>query len=297
MRLRLPALLLALGLLSFAPGCTPNIVPPLTAAEFEEKGRAAYEKALESFYDRDWAAVVPKMQAVKREFAGTRWARLAQLRVGDAEFHQASYTEAVVTFREFLREFPNDPDVMYARYKVAECLFESRGETSLAPPLEERDLVNVRDADRSISDFLRDYPNYEKRERLLYMHAWVRGQLARHELYVARYYLKTDRLKAAIARTEYALVNFKDTGLEPEALVLLGETYLKQHDTLMAVSAFHLVLEKYASSAFAEPAKRFLAYVEKTEPGASQRRASGPLIRSTNEAAPERYGPRDVPAP
>ena len=297
MRLYVPALLLALCLLSFVSGCTPQVVPPLTAAEFEEKGRVAYEKALESFYDRDWPSVVPKMQEVKRAFAGTRWARLAQLRVGDAEFHQTSFTEAVVTFREFLREFPNDPDVVYARYKVAECLFESRGETSLAPPLEERDLVNVRDADRSIADFLRDYPTYEKRERLLYMYAWVRGELARHELYVARYYLKTDRIKAAIARTEYALVNYKDTGLEPEALVLLGETYLKQHDTAMAVTAFHLVLEKYGNSPFVEPAKRFLAYVEKTEPGASNRRASGPLIRSTEEAAPERNGPRDVPAP
>lgn len=246
-----------------AVACAPKIVPPLTAAEFEENGRVAYEKALETFYDRDWAGVVPKMQEVKRAYAGTRWARLAQLRIADAEFHQDSFTEAVVSYREFLREFPNDPEVVYARYKVADCLFESRGESVLAPPLEERDLVNVRDADQTIADFLRDYPDYHKRQRLLYMHAWVRGELARHELYVARYYLKKNRYKAAIQRTEYALVTFKDTGLEPEALVLLGETYLKQHDLQQATSAFQIVLDKYGESPFAAPARRFLEYIKK----------------------------------
>ncbi len=277
----LELLLSALLLLASAPSCAPKAVPPLTAAEFEEKGRRAYEKALESFYDRDWTGVIPKMQEVKRQFAGTRWARLAHLRVADAEFHQASYTEAVVSYREFLREFPNDPEVVYARYKVAECLFESRGESIMSPPLEERDLVNIRDADRSISDFLRDYPNYEKRERLLYMHSWVRGMLARHELYVARYYLKTDRYKAAIARAEYALVHFKDTGLEAEALVLLGETYLKNHEPAEAVSAFQIVLHKYADSPFAVPAKKFLAYVAEHEPGAL---AEIPKLRQSEPA-------------
>ncbi len=293
MRRRAP-LLVALALAGSA--CSPKIVPPLTAAEFEEQGRVAYEKALETFYDRDWVGVVPKMQEVKRNYAGTRWARLAHLRVADAEFHQASFTEAVVSYREFLREFPNDPEVVYARYKVAECLFESRGESVLAPPLEERDLVNVRDADRSISDFLKDYPTYEKRERLLYMHAWVRGLLARHELYVARYYLKQDRYKAAIARAEYALVNFKDTGLEPEALVLLGETYLKNHDTEEAVGAFQIVVDKYQDSPFVAPAKKFLAYVRKHHPEAmASKKVPSPSSKKSASEGPGGEGSSSAP--
>jgi len=277
--------LLVLALVGAGPACAPKIVPPLSAAEFEEKGRAAYEKALESFYDRDWAGVVPKMQEVKRQYAGTRWARLAHLRVADAEFYQDSFTEAVVSYREFLREFPNDPEVVYARYKVAECLFESRGDSSLSPPLEERDLVNVRDADKTIAEFLRDYPTYDKRDRLLYMHAWVRGELARHELYVARYYLKTDRYKAAIARTEYALVTFKDTGLEPEALVLLGETHLRQHEIEQAILAFQTVLQQYPKSPFAVPARNFLEHLEKNEPEAvAASRGRSPAAKTTSPA-------------
>jgi len=83
--------------------------------------------------------------------------------------------------------------------------------------------------------------------------------LARHELYVARYYLSEDRYDAALARVEYALSNYRDTGLEPEALVLLGETHLKKGNLSEARTAFLLVLERYKTSPFAEPAARFLS--------------------------------------
>ena len=59
----------------------------------------------------------------------------------------------------------------------------------------------------------------------------VTGLLARHELYVARFYLDRDNFDAAVARCEYALTNYSGLGLEPEALVLLGETYLKMKET------------------------------------------------------------------
>lgn len=246
-------------------GCSKNRKEALSAVEYQRRAEAAYNKALEAFHDRDWVGVPLLMGEVKREYAGTRWARLAQLRIADAEYHQGSYPEAVTSYREFLREFPNDSEVPYARYKVAVCQFESRGSTIMAPPLEERDLVNVRDADRSISDFLEDYPNYKKREHLLYMQKWVRGMLARHELYVARYYLDRNKLDAAIMRAEYALANYKQTGLEPEALVLLGETHMKRGEPEEAAGAFQIVLDRYPDSSFTVPARKFLAYLKNHE--------------------------------
>lgn len=256
--LLLPALSLPVA------GCSKNKGKALSAAEFQREAEAAYTKALQAFHDRDWVAVPERMQEVKREFAGTKWARLAQLRIADAEYHQGSFAEAITSYREFLREFPNDTEVPYARYRVALCQFESRPSSSLAPPLEERDLVNVRDADRSIEEFLADYPNYKQREHLLYMQSWVRGMLARHELYVARYYLGHDKLDAAIARTEYALVHYKDTGMEPEALVLLGETHMKRGEPHEAAAAFQIVLDRYPKSPFVVPATNFMKRLNDT---------------------------------
>jgi len=240
-------------------GCQKAPTQPLTAAQYQANAEAAYEKALQTFFNRDWVNVPLVMEEVKREYAGTKWARLAQLRIADAYFHEGSFPEAVTAYREFLRDFPSDDQVMYARYKVILCQFESRGEGVLAAPLEERDLANVRDANRDIDAFLRDYPTHPERAQVLYMRKWVRGMRARYELYVARYYLAESNYEAALMRTEYALVTYKDTGLEPEALVLLGETHMKNGKSSEARSAFELLLSRYPSSPFTAPAKRFLA--------------------------------------
>src|SRR5258708_1726545 len=72
-----------------------------------------------------------------------------------------------------------------------------------------------------------DYPDSKHTVEMAYMLEVVTGLLARHELYVARFYLGRDNFDAAVARCEYSLTNYQDSGLEAEALVLLGETYLK----------------------------------------------------------------------
>ncbi len=253
------AMPLFLLFLALAAGCDKAPAQPVTAAQYQANAEAAYAKALESFHQRDWVSVPLLMEEVKQQYPGTKWARLAQLRIADAHFHEGSYPEAITAYREFLHDFPSDDQVRYARYRVILCQFESRGDSITSPPLEERDLSNVRDASRSIDAFLRDYPDHPRRERLIYMRKWVRGMLARHELYVARYYLSEDNFKAALSRTEYALAKYQDTGLEPEALVLLGETHMKRGKLGEATEAFELVLDRFPSSPFVHPARRFLA--------------------------------------
>ncbi len=244
---------------SVAPACGGDQKRAVTAEEYARNAQQAYEEALEAFYDHDWVSVMPLMEEVKREYASSRYARLAQLRIADAHFHQDSYPEAITTYRDFVRDYPNDPEVPYARYRIVLSQFRSSGVSALMPPLEERDLSVVRDAHDSLRAFLRDYPTYPKRAELDYMLSWVRGMLARYELYVARYYLGRNNFDAAVARTQYALTNYDDTGLEPEALVLLAETYLRQGEAEKARATLNAVIERYPASPFTVPARRFLA--------------------------------------
>jgi outer membrane protein assembly factor BamD len=248
-----------LGASVSALGCAGEQRQPQTAAEYAEHARAAYEEALEAFYDRDWVTVIPLMEEVKRQYAGTQYARLAQLRIADAHFRQESFPEAITAYRDFVRDYPNDPEVPYARYRIVLCQFQSSGASAFLPPLEERDLTSVRDLHESLRTFLRDYPNYPERVELDYMLQWAKGMLVRYELYVARYYLGRGEFDAAAARTEYALSNFQETGLEPEALVLLAEIHLKRGDEERARRALHAVLNLYSESPFTVPARRFLA--------------------------------------
>jgi outer membrane protein assembly factor BamD len=91
----------------------------------------------------------------------------------------------------------------------------------------------------------------------------VTGRLVRHELYVAHYYLRRDEFEAAAWRTQYALRTYDGSGLEPEAMALLGETYLKMHKPAEARSTFSQLLAKYPSSAFSTTAKNFLLEMDR----------------------------------
>lgn len=253
-------ILLALAL-CHSVGCTPE-KPPENPLKYTENAKRAYDEALEAYFDRDWEESNALMEDVRRNYAYSRYARLAQLRIADAHFHQEQYAEAVTAYKSFVHDYPNDAEVPYAQYKIAKSLYEQASPSLLLPPLEERDLASVNDAYTTIQTFLADYPNYKRVPELEFMLEMVTGLLARHELYVARYYLNKDNFKAAIDRAQYALRTFERSGLEPEAMVLLGETYLKMHDLEKARAAFRQVLAVYPDSAFTVPARRFLKQID-----------------------------------
>lgn len=245
--------------LAAATACAGEQKAASSPLHYSENAKRAYDEALVAYFDRDWELANQLFGEVKRKYGYSRYARLAELRLADIAYRQDKFAEAVGMYKSFVSDYPNDPEVPYARYKIAKSEFVESGASILLPPLEERDLSNVRDAHVALRALVADYPESEHATELNYMLQVVTGLLARHELYVARFYLNRDNFEAAVARCEYSLQNYQDSGLEPEALVLVGETYLKMKETEKARSSFQLVLDKYPESAFVVPARRFLA--------------------------------------
>jgi len=252
------------GLLTLgAAGCTSE-AKTQTALDYTDNARKDYEAALAAFEDKNWELSNELLSEVKRKYAYSRYARLAELRMADANFQQEKFAEAISGYKEFVHDHPNDPEVSYARYRVAKGEYESVSQSIMLPPLEERDLASVNDALTTLRGYLSDYPSSEHSDEMHYMLEVVLGLLARHELYVARYYLNTGRFDAASMRCEYALKTFKSSGLEPEGLVLLGEIYMKQKRRKDARDVFTRLLSEYPESAFVVPAKNFLTQLDKT---------------------------------
>jgi outer membrane protein assembly factor BamD len=243
-------------------GCAATDGQAQTALDYTDNARKDYEAALVAFEDKNWELANELFSEVKRKYAYSRYARLAELRLADANFQQDKFAEAISGYKEFVHDHPNDPEVPYARYRIAKGEFDSVSQSVMLPPLEERDLASVNDALATLRNYLADYPSSEHTAELKYMLDVVLGLLARHELYVARYYLNSGRFEAAVMRCEYALKTFKSSGLEPEGLVLLGEIYLKQKRKKDAREVLERLLKDYPESAFAVPAKNFLALIQ-----------------------------------
>lgn len=224
---------------------------------YTEDARAAYNEAMQTFRAREWEDARALFAEVKRLFAYSRYARLAELRIADVDFEQEKYTDAIVGYRDFVQNHRTDSDVEYAKYRLVKALYLDIDDTFLLPPQEERDQATTLEAFREIKIFLREFPRSHYRTDVRYMFDVVTGRLVRHELYVARYYLGADQFEAAVARCDYAVKMYPGSGLDPEALVLKGETLLKMKKDEEARAVFTQVIKDYGGP-FATTAKSFL---------------------------------------
>ncbi|KYF65246.1 outer membrane protein assembly factor BamD [Sorangium cellulosum] len=239
-------------------GCDLELNDGRTATlTYTEDARGAYNEAMAAFQAKDWEDARALFTELKRRFAYSRYARLADLRIADLEFEQGKYPEAISAYRAFIQEHRTDRNVEYAKYRMAKALFLDIDDTVFLPPAEERDQATTIEAHREIRTFLRQFPRSRYREDAAYMLEVVTGRLVRHELYVARYYLKEDAFDAALARIDYALKTFPGSGLDPEALVLKGETLLKMKKRDEARAVFESVIRDWGGP-FAVAARRFL---------------------------------------
>jgi outer membrane protein assembly factor BamD len=224
---------------------------------YTQDAHRAYREAMAAYEAKDWEDAHALLAEVKRRFSPSRYARLAELRMADVDFEQAKYNEAISGYRAFIRGHRSDPNVEYAKYRIGKSLYLDIEDTILLPPQEERDQAGTRDAFRELRAFHRRFPRSRYRVDVTYMLEMVTQRLVRHELYVARYYLRNDNFEATVARVDYALTKFPGSGLDAEALVLKGETLLKMGKKKEGTAVLQGVIDNHGGP-FGRVARRFL---------------------------------------
>ena len=249
-----------------------------SALGYTEDAKRAYEAALEEFNAHNWIESQTLMREVKRKYSYSKYARLAELRIADADMAQEKFSDAIHEYKDFIHAHRSETDdIAYARSKIAEATFAEIPDSFLMPANEERDQAGIVDAYKELKSFLVDYPESKQTKHMRQLLADVTGRLVRHELYVARFYLKKDNYNAAIARIQYALKNYgdvdmvsqssADSSLKAEALLLLGTTYLKMRRWADAQLAFEQILRIYGQSPVASEAKNYLTYLRDLKVG------------------------------
>lgn len=265
---------------------------------YTDDARAAYNQAMEAYKGKDWESAKSLFGEIRKIFSYSRYARLAELRLADIEFEQEKYSEAISAYREFAQNHRNDPDVEYARFRMVRALFLDIDDTIMLPPQEERDQATANEAYKEIRSYNREFPKSRNRLYALYMLDVVTGRLFRHELYVARYYLKEDNFDAALIRIDYALKHYPESSLVPEALVLKGETLMKMKKLDEAREVFEVVVKKHGGT-FAITAQRFLQELS-AHPAAKRAprpSSEGQGVPSTTPSAVPDAAPAPEPPP
>lgn len=270
---RVAAALIVVGLSATALGCERP--EGRTALSYTADAQRAYNEAMKEFDDHNWIESQALFREVKRKYHYSKYATLAELRICDADFEQEKFAEAIRGYRQFVHDHRSDPElVAFARSKIAESQYKQINESFLLPTADERDQAVILDAFKELKGYVHDYPDSKESKRIKELLADVTARLMRHELYVARFYLNRDNFLAAVYRVQYAMRNFAgtpeshsgpeagiDSGLEAEALLLLGEVYLKMKKYTEARESFDTILKDYPKSPLVVQAQNFLAYM------------------------------------
>ena len=226
---------------------------------YGEDPQENYEGALLAYRHDNCIDAEPVFRRIRREFPYSRFAALSELRLADCKFKDGHFPEAITAYRRFVRLRPSHSQVPYARFRIAESHYEQiPKDWLLAPPSFERDQGSTREALRQLRRFVLDFPEDQRLPDARRMIDKCLGLLARHELYVARFYAHRDAWAGAAGRLRTLLATYAGSGLEPEALLLLGQVYLELNDRAQARQAFGELVERFPAAEEATDARAAL---------------------------------------
>jgi outer membrane protein assembly factor BamD len=259
------ALIVATLLASTATGCVTQA--PRANLNYGDRAHSEYDAAKEQFDGGDLLGAADAFRRIRREYGLSRWAWLAELRLADIDFRTEKYAEAIQGYRSWIRYHPTQPEIDYAHYMIARAYFaQIPNDWALVPASWERDQSSTHDAEDALQRFVRDYEHSQYITAARDYLRRTRELLARHEISVAEYYLSRNRPDAAIMRLQTVVETYPDSGLEPEALLKMGEVYLLMGRRSEARATFNTIVSRFTRSSFVDAARRYLSFIGNVPP-------------------------------
>ena len=128
------------------------------------------------------------------------------------------YEEAIENLNRYLATYPADKNVIYAHYLIAVIYFEQIKD-------EKKDMQPLLDANKKIVFFINKYPKSDYAIDLKFKKELIENQLAAKELFVAKYYISTQKWVPAINRLKVIINKYNRTIFIEEALHRLVEIH------------------------------------------------------------------------
>jgi len=187
-----------------------------------------YAEASDELNSGNYATAVEYYEKLEARYPFGRYAMQAQLDVAYAHYKAEEPELALAAADRFIKLYPQNPYVDYAYYLKGIVNYNrSVGFLDRYIPTDpsQRDPGAALDAFQDFSELVRLFPEskyaIDARQRMLYL----RANLAKHEVNVARYYMKRGAYIAAANRATYVIEHFQRTAAVEDAMVILVQAY------------------------------------------------------------------------
>tara|TARA_X000001036_G_scaffold111925_1_gene104847 strand:+ start:5028 stop:5819 length:792 start_codon:yes stop_codon:yes gene_type:complete len=244
-------------------GCSKED-PPINKPAKHEKSFEIYKEAVDSLESGDYFYASKKFAEAETILPQIEFAAKASLMSSYCLYIINFYDEAIENLERFIKVYPADKNIAYANYLLAISLYEQILD-------EKKDIVPLLKSKEKIELFLNEYPNSEYALDLKFKLDLINNQLAAKELYIAKYYIQSQKWIPAINRLKVIVEKYSETIFIEEALHRLVEVYfivglLEEAKTTAVILGYNYNTSKWYENSYKILNKEYkIKKIEKTK--------------------------------
>lgn len=214
----------------FLFGCSKKITIERLTAEEE------FKKAYSLFENKKYKKAIDYFQSFFNNHHGSQYIDDAQFYISESYYRMKDYENAVTEFNFLINNFPGSDFLEMAYLRKAQSLEK-------LSPITQRDQDLAKKAVEAYDLFILRFPNSDSIERAYAGKKRLIEKLNIKELQIAKLYYRMGKYNSAIIYLNEIIS--KDNELKDEALLSLGDCYLKLKEKEKAKEIFLKVSEKY----------------------------------------------------
>ena len=177
-----------------------------------------YQDGMKAFERNDYFFASKKFSEAELNFDKIQLAAKSSIMSSFCLYSISFYNEAIDSLNAYLKNYPADKNVIYAHYLIAIIYFEQISD-------EKKDLEPLLKAKANIEFFIKKYPNTDYAIDLKFKKDLILNQLAAKEIFVAKFYISTQKWIPAINRLKIVVRDYDKTIFIEEALHRLVEIH------------------------------------------------------------------------
>jgi outer membrane protein assembly factor BamD len=188
----------------------------------ERPAKELVKDGVDAFEAGKYTEALKHFEQLKDWYPFSKYAILAELKIGDANYHLQKYFEAIAAYEEFEQLHPRNEAIEYVIYQIGRCYYEQTDTI-------DRDQKAAKKAVETFQRLAQSYPDspYTRQSKSHIITCFKK--LAGHEFYIAMFYYKNKRHEAALHRFKTVITKYPDVGLHHKAL-----QYITKCETLLA---------------------------------------------------------------
>jgi outer membrane protein assembly factor BamD len=179
----------------------------------EKTAQELASEGMDDYASGDYRDAIRSFEKLKDFYPFSKFAMLAELKIGDAYFRLEEYEEAIFAYQEFERLHPRNDATPYVVYQIGMCYF-NRIDTV------DRDQSTARQAVETFARLRKQFPESPFAAKAEEHIKSSYKSMAGHDFGVGMFYFKDKHYKAALQRFMAVLTKYPDVGLHHQAMQL-----------------------------------------------------------------------------